>query len=699
VKIDEVKIDDLTERRDRAAATVPDALVVFTPSGRRGRFPLGTGVLDAARALGVDIDSVCGGRGLCGRCRVVPGFGDFAKHGIRSLPDHVGEATRSEARYVRLHGEPGTGRRLGCQARIEGDLLVDVPPESQVHAQVVRKAADALDIPIDPSVRLHAVTVREPDMHEPSGDLRRLREALEREHGLVGLSVRPALLATLQKALRRGDWRVTVAVHAGEAILAVRPGGLDAWGRLAGLAVDVGSTTIAAHLVDLASGEVLASAGAMNPQIRFGEDLMSRVSYVMMNPGGDVEMTAAVREAVDALLGRTCTAAGIERTDVFDATLVANPVMHHLLLGIDPVELGGAPFALAVDEALSLEAADIGLGAHPAARLWVLPCIAGHVGADTAGAVLADRPDTRTGNTLLIDVGTNAELVLGNGERLLACSSPTGPAFEGAQISGGQRAAPGAIERVRIDPATLEPRFSVIGSTLWSDQAGFSDATVGTDVTGICGSGIIEVVAELFLAGVIDADGTIRGELAERSSRVVADGRTFAYALHDGSASGGVTIRITQNDVRQIQLAKAALYAGARLLMDRLGIERIDRLRLAGAFGNHIDVKYAMVLGLVPDCALDAAGSAGNAAGDGARIALLERGARDRISALVRRIEKVETATEPAFQAHFVEAMALPHRTAAFPELSKVVRLPERVAASDAGAARGRRASRRRGRT
>ena len=696
-----------------ADAPVPDALVVFTPSGRRGRFPVGTGVLDAARALGVDVDSVCGGRGLCGRCRVVPGFGEFAKHGIRSLADHVGPETRSEARYARLHGALGPGRRLGCQARIDGDLLVDVPPESQVHAQVVRKAADALDVRLDPAVRLHAVTVREPDMHEPSGDLRRLREALAREHGLVDLVVRPALLAALQRTLRRGDWRVTVAVHGGTELLAVRPGGLEDWGRLAGLAVDVGSTTIAAHLVDLATGDVLASAGAMNPQIRFGEDLMSRVSYVMMNPGGDAEMTAAVRGAIDELLGRTCGDAGIERTDVLDVTAVANPVMHHLLLGIDPVELGGAPFALAVDEALSLDAADIDLAAHPAAKLWVLPCIAGHVGADTAGAVLADRPDARDDVTLLIDVGTNAEIVLGNSRRLVACSSPTGPAFEGAQISGGQRAAPGAIERVRIDPDTLEPRYSIIGSTLWSDDPGFAEATAGTGVTGICGSGIIEVVAELFLAGVIDADGTIRGELVERSPRIVADGRTFAYRLHgdeagsgDGSAggsvAGGVRVRVTQNDVRQIQLAKAALYAGARLLMDRLGVERIDRLRLAGAFGNHIDVRYAMVLGLVPDCALEAAGSAGNAAGDGARIALLERGARDRIEALVRRIEKVETAIEPAFQAHFVDAMALPHRTAAYPELSRVVTLPARAEGPGDGEAgrarRGRRASRRAGR-
>ncbi len=674
-------------------AVVADALVVFTPSGRRGRFPLGTGVLDAARSLGVDIDSVCGGRGLCGRCRVVPGFGEFPKHGMHALPASVGAATRAESRYVRLHGELGPGRRLSCQVRVEGDLLVDVPPESQVHAQVVRKAADALDIVLDPSVRLYTVTVREPDMHEPSGDLRRLREALEREHALVDLAVRPVLLGTLQKALRKGGWCVTVAVHGGRELLAVRPGDASAWGRLAGLAVDVGSTTIAAHLVDLGSGEVLASAGAMNPQIRFGEDLMSRVSYVMMNPGGDREMTEAVRVAVDELLGRTCDAAGVAREDVFDATIVANPVMHHLLLGIDPVELGGAPFALAVDEALSLDAADIGLGAHPAAKLWVLPCIAGHVGADTAGAVLAERPDAHDGYTLLIDVGTNAEIVLGNADRLVACSSPTGPAFEGAQISGGQRAAPGAIERVRIDPDTLEPRYSVIGTDTWSDEPGFAAATLGTGVTGICGSGIIEVVAELFLAGVIDADGTIRGELAARNPRIAPDGRTWSYLLHEGV---GVTVRVTQNDVRQIQLAKAALYAGARLLMDRLGIERVDRLRLAGAFGSHIDVKYAMVLGLIPDCALDAAGSAGNAAGDGARIALLERGARARIEALVRRIEKVETAIEPAFQAHFVDAMALPHRTAAFPELARVVTLPERATPAEGAAGRGRRASRRR---
>ncbi len=697
------------------AATDPqESLVVFTPSGKRGHFKNGTSVLDAARSLGVDIDSVCGGRGLCGRCQIVPGDGDFAKHGIVSSDSHLSEGTRAEARYQRINGAFSKGRRLGCQAKVRGDLVVDVPADSQVHRQLVRKDAEVIDLVLAPATRLHVVDVREPDMHEPSSDLGRVREALEREHGLNNLQVHPSVLPTLQKTLRAGDWRVTVAVHDAQQIMGIWPGYKE---RVAGLAVDVGSTTIAAHLCDLVTGDVLASSGAMNPQIRFGEDLMSRVSYVMMNPGGDQQMTSAVREAINGLVGDVVEGASLTRDDVMECTLVANPVMHHLLLGIDPVELGGAPFALAVDEPIALDATALDLEMHPAARCWILPCVAGHVGADTAGVVLAEGPEQGDAISLLVDVGTNAEIVLGNSERLLACSSPTGPAFEGAQISGGQRAAPGAIERVRIDRETLEPRFSIIGSELWSDQAGFEAATHATGVTGICGSGIIEVVAELFLAGVIDSEGTIRGELAARNPRIVEDGRTFSYVLCgpvapgtspdlaandpdlDASHATEISIRITQNDVRQIQLAKAALYAGVRLLMDRLGIDKIDRIRLAGAFGSHIDVTYAMVLGLIPDCALDAVGSAGNAAGIGARIALLDVQARQRITELVGRIEKIETAVEPDFQAHFVEAMAFPHKTAEFPELAKQVDLPARVAANAANPRRRRRRDSRRVRT
>jgi uncharacterized 2Fe-2S/4Fe-4S cluster protein (DUF4445 family) len=301
--------------------------------------------------------------------------------------------------------------------------------------------------------------------------------------------------------------------------------------------------------------------------------------------------------------------------------------------------------------------------------------------------VLAERPDLAEEMTLLVDVGTNAEIVLGNNRRLVACSSPTGPAFEGAQISCGQRAAPGAIERVRIDRETLEPRFKVIGSDLWSDDPGFNAATAATGITGVCGSGIIEVIAEMYLAGIINQDGVLDGRLAARSPRIVENGRTFAYVLHQGA----VEMKITQNDVRAIQLAKAALYAGVALLMDRLGIEHVDRIRLAGAFGSHIDVKYAMILGMVPDCDLEQVRSAGNAAGTGARIALLDASSRSVIETLVRRIEKVETAIEPRFQHHFVEAMAIPHKTAGYANLRKAVDLPAPKESTSQTETRGRR--------
>jgi len=645
-----------------------DAAIVFTPSGLRGRFPLGTPVLQAARALGVDVDSVCGGRGICGRCQVTQVEGEFAKHGIVSRTGHLSAFSEVEQAYA-ARTPMEAGRRLSCTAKILGDVVIDVPAESQAHRQIVRKAAEAVAIELDPAIRVHYVEVAEPDMHAPASDLRRLMDALEREWGLASLECDLAVVQGLQVALRQGGWKVTVAVHDAKIIVAVWPGFRD---KAFGVAVDVGSTTISAHLCDLSSGEVVAAVGSMNPQIRFGEDLMSRVSYIMMNPGGEAALVEAVRGAVNDLAGEAAKAAGIERSDVLEATFVGNPVMHHLLLGINPIELGGAPFALATDRPTTLKAAELGLALHPGARAFILPCIAGHVGADAAGVVLAERPDLSDKLTLLVDVGTNAEIVLGNRHRMLACSSPTGPAFEGAQISCGQRASPGAIERVRIDPASLEPRFKVIGCDLWSDDPGFAHATRRSGVTGICGSGIIEALAEMFLAGILRQDGSINGELAARTPRVRPDGATFSYLLHEGTTA----LRIMQNDVRAIQLAKAALHAGARLLMNHMGVDAVDRIRLAGAFGSHIDVKYATVLGMLPDCDLSQVSSAGNAAGTGARIALLDRRTRGLIETLVRRIEKIETAVEPKFQAEFVDAMAIPHGSAPYPNLSRVVTLP-----------------------
>ena len=661
--------------------------VVFTPSGKRGRFPTGTSLLDAARSIGVDLDSVCGGRGLCGRCQVEAGTGHFAKFGIESAPGHLSPPGEKEARYAARRGL-ADGRRLGCSALIEGDVVIDVPPESQVHRQVVRKRAEARDYTIDPAIRLHYVEVAEPDMHNPRSDFERLTDALGAQWGLEGLTSDLHVLQGLQRALRDGEWSVTVAVHRLTRIVALWPGFHE---QAYGAAFDIGSTTIACHLAEISSGTVVASAGRMNPQIRFGEDLMSRVSYVMMNPGGEAELTEAVRGAVNALIGEVADEAGVARSDILNAAFVGNPIMHHLLLGIDPTELGGAPFALAASSGLTLPASDIDLDVNPGARVYVLPCIAGHVGADAAGVVLSEAPHRADETVLVVDVGTNAEIILGNRERLLAASSPTGPAFEGAQIAAGQRAAPGAIERVRIDRDTLEARVRVIGCELWSDEEGFAEATAATGVTGICGSGIIEALAEMYLAGILLADGTIAGAARARSERIVEEGRTFRYVLHPGEPA----ISIHQNDVRAIQLAKAALMAGARLLMDRFEIATVDRIVLTGAFGSHIDPLYAMVLGMIPDCPLEKVSAAGNAAGTGALIALLDCAAREEIEAIVREIEKVETAVEPAFQRHFVDAMAIPHGTADYVHLPRHVTLPAAEASpTPAGRRRNRRRSR-----
>ena len=655
-----------------------DPLVIFTPSGKRGHVPAGTPVLKAARMLGVDLDSVCGGRGICSKCQVEPGVGAFPKHGITVSADALSPVNAVEERYDRVRGlKPG--RRLGCQAQILSDLVVDVPPESQLHRQVIRKSAAERVMDMDPAVRPLFVEVAEPTLDDPTGDFQRLADALRDQWQLKDLRADLQVLSRLQPVLRKGGWQVTALIRDDgrepPLLVDVLPGLLD--GPLYGLAIDLGSTTIAGHLVALDDGRVLASSGLMNPQIRFGEDLMSRVSYAMMNAGGAAEMTAAVRDGLGQLAAALAAEAGVDPALVVEAVVVCNPVMHHLLLGIDPVELGQAPFAPATSDALTVRAAELGMAIAEAARVYILPIIAGHVGADAAAVVLSEQPQTSETPVLIVDVGTNAEIVLGDRSRVLACSSPTGPAFEGAQISSGQRAAPGAIERVRIDPATREPRFRIIGVEQWSDEPGFAEAAAATGISGICGSGIIEAVAEMRMAGIVDASGLVGSAEQVGSPRCVPTGRTHAYVLHDGSAAGGPVIRVTQGDIRAIQLAKSALYAGARLLMDEFGIERLDRVILAGAFGAHISPLHALVLGMIPDCAPERVTSAGNAAGTGARIALCSRAARAEIEDEVRRITRIETAIAPRFQEHFVAANAIPHATDPFPELAATVTLPD----------------------
>ncbi len=649
--------------------------VVFTPSGLDGEVVEGTTVLEAARQLGVDLDTVCGGRGICGRCQVTPSVGTFDKWSISSTVAALTAPGPTENEY-RGKRPLRDGQRLGCSTGICGDVVLDVPPESQIHKQVVRKEVNIEGIQLDPTIELRYVELVMPELGEDATAADLIVTALAKEWDIEGAVVAPQVLPTIHAAVESDEPGATVALRRSDStVVAAWAGFVD---TIVGVAVDIGSTTVAGHLCNLATGEVLATSGRMNPQIRFGEDLMSRVSYVMMNPGGDVELTTAIRSTLDELVtdlldqtnlgGASVSRDSITRDKVLSITLVGNPVMHHILLGVDPTPLGAAPFLLAISDAVQMRATELDLSC-PNASVYIAPCIAGHVGADTAAAVLSEGPHRSDEVQLMVDVGTNAEIVLGNNKRLFAASSPTGPAFEGAQLSCGVRASAGAIERVRIDRETLEPRIKIIGTDLWSDEEGFDEAAKKLGVIGVCGSGIIEAVAELFLAQVLDEDGVVRSEGAERTERVIPDGRTFSYVLWGEH-------RITQNDVRAIQLAKAALRAGIDLLMEHAELNHVDDVRLAGAFGSHIDPVYAMVLGLIPDCEPSSVSSSGNSAGTGAVRMLLSGSERSEIENVVRSIHKIETATEPRFQELFVNAMAFPHKTTPTPHLAKVIDLP-----------------------
>ena len=652
--------------------------VIFLPSGKRGSVKKGTTVLSAARQLNVDLDSVCGGRGICSKCQISPSFGDFSKFGVISELSALSNVNEVEKRYEEKRGLK-IGRRLGCQVNILNDIVIDVPEESQLHRQVVRKDAETHKIKMSPATQLCYVEVQKPNIKIPSGDCERLQDALATQWKIKNTFLSLSVMQSIQKKLRDGKWGLTCAIFKNpktkiNEVIEVWPGYFD--GPIYGIALDLGSTTLAAHLCDLKSGEVLNSKGMMNPQIKYGEDLMSRVSYAMMNNSGAKKLSESIREGIDNLLHSLCKESRVPKNNVLELVIVGNPIMHHLLLGIDPTELGQAPFALAIAQSIYAKSKDLDISLNENTQVYILPCIAGHVGADAAAVALSTSPEEALGTVLIIDVGTNAEILLGHKTSLLACSSPTGPAFEGAQISCGQRAAPGAIENVRIDPNSKSVRFKVIGSELWSDDKNFWVSVEKFGITGICGSGIIEAIAEMRLAGIVDESGLIGSKEQTGSDLCVSDGRTQAFILFK-TDKNSKDIVVNNGDIRAIQLAKAALFAGAKLLMDEMEVKHVDQIILAGAFGAHISPKHAMVLGMIPDCKLKNVISAGNAAGTGARIALLNRESRNKIELLVNKITKIETAMAKNFQNHFVAATNIPNSTEHFPELRSIISLPK----------------------
>jgi uncharacterized 2Fe-2S/4Fe-4S cluster protein (DUF4445 family) len=670
--------------------------VIFQPSGRRGSVPKGVTVIEASRLLGVDIETLCGEKKVCGKCKVRIEEGLFEKYGIESKKTHVSPWQEEEDKFITAD-QKETGYRLGCVAKVEGDVLVFVPEESRAGKQVVSKAARDIPIKWDPTVRIYYVEVDKPTFEEPTADFERICRGLEREYGVRNLSIDIHALRQLPTALRDGNWSVTVSVWNDQEIIRVRPGKHEDY---YGIAIDVGTTTVAGYFCNLRTMQVIDTVSLMNPQCKYGEDVMARITFHMTTENGLKRMSDDIIEGLNWLIDQAVqntyppkkkvkkkkgeegpdefveapeegkTYLRLTKDDIEDLTLGGNTAMHHILLQLNPEYVGLAPFPPVIHHSLDIKARDLGLIINRSSYIFVLPNEAGFVGADNVGVLIAEEPYKHEENQLIIDIGTNGELVLGNRHKLISSSCATGPALEGAQIAFGMRAAPGAMERIKIDPDTHEVDYKVIGRDAWRS---FSEAK-DMKAKGICGSGILDVFAELYRAGVITKSGAFNKNQKSNRFRRNAKNKQPEFVLAWAEETSiDKDIVVTQKDVRQIQLAKGALYAGCKLMMRRMGLEKVDKVKIAGAFGTHVDRTKALIMGLFPDCEIEKVLSVGNAAGDGCRAALLNRQKRTEANWCSRNVEYIELTVERDFQQQFMEAMQIPHMTDAFPHLEDII--------------------------
>jgi len=636
--------------------------IVFQPSGLRGKVDENSTILDAARQLGAGLESVCGGKGTCGKCKVRIEEGNYAKYGINSSIAAVTIKEEAIAKFITKQ-QIKEHFTLACQTRIHDDVVVFVPEESRKGQQVVRKEATNRKIKLNPAIKKYYVELVPATLHDATGDYERLLARLEKQYDLSGLAMDYPVLTGLQNIVREGNWKVTVSIWKNKEIVGVEAGKVD---KGYGLAIDIGTTTVAGYLCDLVTGKVLATEAMMNPQVAYGEDLMSRISYATKEKNGLKKLNDAVIEGLNQIAEGACKTAGIERTDIIDMAVVGNTCIHHLFLNIPPQYLGKSPFPPAIHHSVDVKARDLGLKVAKGAYVHVLPNEAGFVGADNVGVLIAEEPYNQDEMLLIIDIGTNGELILGNRKRLMSSSCATGPAFEGAEIKHGMRAAAGAIEKLVIDPVTKEVKFKVIGNNKWNTE----DKNIGA--RGICGSGIFDAAAQLFLTGIIDKSG--RFNMNIKSSRLRRNEKEPEFVLAWANETAiNQDITIVQKDIRAIQLAKGAMYSGARIMMNRMGVSKVDRVILAGAFGSYIDKVSAAVIGLFPDCDRKFVYAVGNAAGDGARIALLNVEKRDEADFWAKRVEYVELTLEPNFNSIFTKALTFPHAEDKFPHLADIL--------------------------
>ena len=644
--------------------------VIFQPAGRRGEIEEGKTILEAAQALGVDLEALCGNKKVCGKCKVRIEEGYSEKDNLESSMSHIFPPLPSEDELKHIKPEDGPGIRLACSSEIRGDLKIFVPERSRAGKQVVRKVAREISIALDPAVKKYTLTFTRPSLHDmTTGDYERVIKALEDDYGLKGITFDFFALRTLQDALRDGNWTATFTIWMDREIIKVEPGHVDV---CYGLAVDIGTTTCVGYLCDLSTGKVINTESMMNPQVPYGEDVMSRITYAMTNPAGLETMQNAIISGLNEIIEKVVNEIKKDGPhpgyEIDDLTIVFNTAMHHIFLGLNPVYIGRSPFIPAVQCSLNIKARDLGLKINPAGYIHVLPIEAGFVGADNVGVLIAQEQYFQDEMVLVIDIGTNGELLLGNKDRVCSTSCATGPAFEGAQIKFGMRAAPGAIEKVKIDPGTREPQYKVIGKADWHTHI---EGKI--NAKGICGSGIIDVIAEMFKAGIIDKSGKFVMNLGTNRVRSGVDGKPEYVLAWAEETSINADITVTQGDVRALQLAKGALYTGAKLMMQKMGVTKLDRVELAGAFGSHIDREASLTLGMFPDVPIDKVIVVGNAAGDGAIMALINKDKRREADERARWVQFVEIATEPAFEKEFMQAMHIPHMKDKYPNLKAML--------------------------
>ncbi|MBW1901756.1 MAG: DUF4445 domain-containing protein [Deltaproteobacteria bacterium] len=600
--------------------------IILQPDGVKGQIEQGKTILEAARELGVDLRSACGGKGACGKCRVK----------VEKGGEHLSSPMEREIKI--LKNDLQSHYRLACCAVITAPLTIRIPEESRPAETVILVEGETVPFTMDPAIDKYHINMTVPSPENSLSAGQSLSNGLAQTYGLSGVSIDDAVLQRLPGILRRSDGDITVTVWDDKAVIDVEPGYADDG---YGIAVDIGTTTVVGYLINLRTGEEMAVDAMANPQIAYGADVMTRISYSLQNEKNRQEIQNNIVDCINTIISNTCKSAEITTQNVAEMTIVGNTAMHHLFLGLDVKSLAGVPFAPVIHHACDEKAGQLGLSINPSANVHLLPLEGGFVGADNVGVLITTMPHQDPRLTVVIDIGTNGEIVVGNRELgLMSCSTAAGPAFEGAHIKFGMRAAPGAIEYIRIEPETCDVDYHTIG---------------GIQPRGICGSGIIDVVAQMLNCGVLLKNGRINTDIPTSRVRNSEDGPEFVLEWADKTAIGK-DIVISQKDIREVQLAKSALYTGANILMKRLGVEDVERVVLAGAFGSYVDRESAMAIGMFPECDLENVVTVGNAAGRGACMALLSRGKRAEAAEIARAVTYVELSKDPDFESIFVES-------------------------------------------